>query len=188
MIFLLLIITLSIFADDKPGNQPNAIATKIAPCHLKPLAGSLPVTYKKKGDTCTVQEVTVDSIGNPWFSLTVNGQSLWSPARWWTYVSEIDSEAFVDGKQSDEDRKRRLTILKQHHDWPRRIIRAVRLGQICLDMNSEQLIASWETPLQKSNAFTVGVGQHGIWIYKPAQGPLVVVQIQNDKIIGWTTK
>ncbi len=164
----------------------KAITTKVTPYYSEPQSGLLPKGYLKKGKTHAISEVTVDTVGIPWFGIVIQTKSAWSPAKYWNYVSGIDTAAYIEGKQGDEDKKRRLRILREHRDWPRRIIRTVRFGRICLDMTGEQLIASWDEPFLKRSAFTIGLGSHEIWFYKNQKELFTAVVVKNDKIIGWS--
>lgn len=164
----------------------KAITIKLTSYYSQPHPGLLPRGYLKKGETHTIIDVTVDTVGIPWFSIVIQSKSVWSPAKYWNYVSEIDTAAYIEGKQGEEDKKRRLRILREHRDWPRRIIRIVRFGRICLDMTGEQLIASWDEPFLKRSAFTIGLGRHEIWFYKNQKELFTAVVVKNDKIIGWS--
>ncbi len=166
----------------------KAACNGVTPYYSEPCPGLLPKGYIQKGKIYPVPEVTVDTLGMPWFALPLKESKVWSPAKYWTYVSEIDTSAFAEGKQSEADKKRRLRILREHRGWPRRIIRSVRFGRICLDMTAEQLLASWDTPIQKNDAFTIGIGNHEIWLYNTHSGKYTAVLLKNDKVIGWSKK
>ena len=184
---ILLIICNVIIAFESDSLQ-KAIALKVAPLFTEAQTGLLPKNYVKKGDTCSVIGIQVDTSGFPWFNVSVKTNHYWSPVKYWQYVSDIDTAAYLEGKQSEEDKKRRLRILRQHRDWPRRIIRTVRFGRICLDMSGEQLIASWGDPIQKSNAYTIGLGKHDIWIFDSKNERKSIVLLKNDRIVGWSLK
>lgn len=186
-VIVLLLICKHLFAVENDSLQ-KAIAVKVTPLFKEAQANLLPINYAKKGDSCTVTGVHVDTSGIPWFNVSIRTNPYWSQAKYWQYVADIDTAAFLEGKQSEEDKKRRLRILRQHRDWPRRIIRTVRFGRICLDMNSEQLVASWGDPLQRSNAYTIGIGKHDIWIFESKNDKKAIVLLKNDKIIGWSLK
>ncbi len=167
----------------------KAITTKVAPFYSEPNIDLLPKGYVKKGDTNTIHFVSIDSLGNPWFQLVEKDFQVWSPAKFWQYIALIDTVAFLEGRQNEKEKRRRLRILREHRDWPRRIIRTVRFGRICLDMTTQHLAASWGDPTQKSNAFTVGLGIHSVWIYSEEAGSkITVVIIKNNSVIGWTSK
>ncbi len=171
-----------------PDTPQCARAIKTTPYYHEAKVGSLPAGYINKGDTCPVVAVHVDTTGIPWFQFNINSSPVWSPAKYWKYISEIDTTAYAEGKQGDEDKKRRLRVLREHREWPRRIIRAVRFGRICLDMTGEQCIASWDKPEQKSSSFTIGLGKHAIWLFKDQSNIYTAVIIKNNRIIGWTFK
>ena len=165
----------------------KVVAMKVTPYFAEARPGLLPRGYVNQGDTCLMLQAHVDSLGAPWFELKRDEQKIWSSAKNWQYVSDIvDEEVSAARKQSDADRKRRLRILQKHRDWPRRIIRLVREGEICLDMTAEQLAASWGEPLHKSRAFTVGLGEHEFWIFSGEKGRMPVVSLRNGRIIGWS--
>lgn len=147
----------------------------------------LPVAYANKGDTCTVLGVHVDTTGTPWFGLSRDGGSTWSPARFWRYVAGGEGGAVVSVSRTDEDRKRRLRILRQHSGWPRRIVRAVREGEVCLDMTEEQLAAAWGEPFQRSSAFVLGLGSVTIRFFRVADRPLIGVVLLDGRVVGWTS-
>lgn len=177
-----------VFTSESDSLQ-KAITTKVTPFYSEPKIDLLPKGYLKKGDTSTIHLVSIDSLGNPWFQLGIKASPVWSPAKFWQYISLIDTAAFIEGKQNEKEKKRRLRILREHRDWPRRIIRTVRFGRICLDMTGQQLAASWGDPTQKSNAFTIGLGRHSIWIYNEQAGSTITaVIIKNNLVIGWTNK
>lgn len=167
------------------------IALQIAPLYTQMKTELLPANYRKKGEIIVMLDISVDTAGVPWFALEDANDTLWSPAKYWQYILENDQtkEDLIKGISiADLDRQRRLKILIKHREWPRRIIRAVRQGQICLDMSSEQLIAAWDKPIQKSSAFTLGLGKHTVWFYKDTKGALTTVMLKNDVIIGWSTQ
>lgn len=187
VIMSIIIVFKTLFAFD-PDSLQKAISLKINPYYSEAQSGLLPKGFVNKGDTATIFGIQVDTVGIPWFQIKIKKKVLWSPVKYWQYVSEIDTAAFIEGKQSAEDKKRRLRILREHKDWPRRIIRAVRFGRICLDMDREQLIASWDKPFQKTTAFTIGLGKHSIWMFKGKKDNIAAVLIKNGRIIGWTIK
>ena len=55
-------------------------------------------------------------------------------------------------------------------------------------MTEEQLIASWDEPIQKSSAFTIGLGTHSIWIFEGKKSEVPAVILKDQKVIGWTKK
>lgn len=183
-----MVIGYNILSASESDDTQNALATKLTPYYSEAKPGLLPRGYIKKGDTCAIRNVHVDTAGIPWFSFKIKTETVWSPAKYWIYISEIDTAAYVQGKKSEEEKRRRLRILRDHRDWPRRIIRAIRFGRICLDMSIEQLRASWDEPFQKSSAFTIGLGTHSVWIYKGQKGNILAVLLKNEKVIGWTER
>ena len=47
----------------------KAITTKVTPFYSEPQSGLLPKGYLKKGETHAIREVTVDTVGIPWFGI-----------------------------------------------------------------------------------------------------------------------
>ena len=81
-----------------------------------------------------------------------------------------------------------MSVLRDHPDWPRSVIRAVRNGQVCLDMTGGHLKASWGEPFQKSMAFTLGMGKHDMWFFRASDGAILTVSLQNDRVVGWVVE
>jgi len=86
----------------------------------------------------------------------------------------------------DEDKKKRLKIISKHPEWTRKIKRAVRDGNICLEMNGEQLTASWGEPSKKLQAFIINAGDFDLWIYTTSKDKFIAVSLKDDRIIGWS--
>jgi hypothetical protein len=98
-----------------------------------------------------------------------------------------DSALFNDAiSVTDVEIKRRLHIVLEHKEWPRRIQKIVKDGKICLEMTKEQLLASWGEPIQKNDAFLLGFGKHEVWFYKGTDGRYLVVNVAQGKVIGWS--
>lgn len=190
MIQSLIIITCIFFfnTDIYSQNQQKALATSISPYYKSLNNEGLPTGYISKNDTGIIQSVMLDSAGIPWFSIMTGGVCVFSPAKYWKYLSDADTSAYADGESNDSDKKRRLTILHDNPQWPRRIIRAVRTGRICLDMTSAQLIAAWGEPIQKSDAFAVGLGTHTIYFFQNSSEKLTSVLLKDDVVVGWSLK
>ncbi len=106
-------------------------------------------------------------------------------------LKEIDNsvslnEIGIKRQEQREDRKRRNAILKANKNWPTRIKKNIKKGLICLNMTSEQLVASWNEPISKSSAFILGLGNVQIYNYKGSGASNIVAIIKDDKLIGWT--
>jgi hypothetical protein len=174
--------------DTRPAQSEagRVVSVRPAPHCPEPLPGLLPAGYINKGDTCLVETTLVDSSGGAWFLLHTGTTRVWSPAVNWRYVGAVTDEISASRGVNDDDRKRRLRILQQHREWPRRIIAAVREGKICLDMSGEQLVASWGEPSQKSPAFAVGLGVHEAWFYAGTGSDAAVVLLIDGRVIGWS--
>ncbi|MBD3345486.1 MAG: hypothetical protein GF401_10530 [Chitinivibrionales bacterium] len=183
--FLLFCIPFLVLAGE---NRRAAIALKSVPCFETPVEGTLPRNYIDKLDTCYVESLHVDSTEQPWFRVVNDQASGWVRAQNIRYVSDLNADFIAGRLQGDEDKKRRLVILRKHPEWPRRIQRAVRNGQICMDMTEEQVRASWGKPLHAEMAFILGLGDHRTWFYKDKTGKPVCVTLQNERVIGWSGK
>ncbi len=79
-----------------------------------------------------------------------------------------------------------MAKLRDHPDWPRRIMQAVRKAAICLKMTREQLLLSWNEPYQKTSGFILGFGDVEIYFYRQAD-PIAVI-LKNGEIVGWSEK
>jgi hypothetical protein len=175
----------------------NAIAVETAPFFEAPESGLLARGFIDKRDTCAVDSTVVDSTGTAWFHVRSlralragrDGKSEgWVLSKAVTYISDIPADFASREARGDEDKKRRLEILKSRPEWPRRIIKAVRSGQICLDMTVEQVVASWGEPAEKRKSFMIGVGDYQTLLYNKGGGKgTLIVTLQNNRVIGWTT-
>jgi hypothetical protein len=168
----------------------TAIALETSPVFESPGPGLLAKGFIDKRDTCAIDSTCVDSLGTAWFHVRPgNGKhgGGWVPAKALAYASDVPSDFASQAATGDEDKKRRLEILKEHAQWPRRIVKAVRNGQICLDMSEEQVVASWGQPSEKRQTFMIGVGEYLTLLYPAAKKGTLVVSLQNDRVIGWTT-
>ena len=99
LFMLLLFISKAIYASGNDSLQ-KAIALNVAPLFDEARTGLLPINYVRKGDTCTVVGVQVDTSGVPWFHVTLKTKKYWSPVKYWQYVSEIDNTTFPNGTGS----------------------------------------------------------------------------------------
>jgi len=176
----------------------SAVVLETTPVFDEPAPGLLARGFIDKHDSCSVDSTHVDSTGAPWFrvrALRAPGAATktaggWVSAKAVLFVSDMPADFASQDARGDGDRKRRLEILKNHPLWPRRVIQAVRNGRICLDMSEEQVAASWGEPAEKRKAFMIGVGDYLTLVYRDAgtgKGTLVVA-VQNDRVIGWTTE
>jgi hypothetical protein len=165
----------------------RAVALTEVPRFGEPLETGLPVGILGAGDTCIVDSAEVDSIGGVWFGTRRGAGFCWARADNIRYVTERPSLASPPPARGESPRTKRavMSILREHPDWPRRVVNAIRLGQVCIDMTGAQLLASWGEPLQKSKAFTLGLGEHDLWFYKSDSGALLTVTLQGDRVIGW---
>jgi hypothetical protein len=179
-------------AAELPEQDTNATALrrisagKVVPFYAKPQSDLLPSGYFGKDENCDAESLFVDTSGSAWFRIRRNGASVYSPASDWRYVAAAGEDVSTQRSEDDADRKRRLLILQQHRDWPRRIIKAVRDGTICLDMTTEQIIASWDEPFQKSRCFTLGLGNYEVWFFTGRDKKLLAVTLTNGRVTGWS--
>lgn len=54
-------------------------------------------------------------------------------------------------------------------------------------MSEEQVVASWGEPAEKRKAYMIGVGDYLTLFYRRSGQGTLVVALQNDRVIGWTT-
>ena len=184
--FLYLLIVLLALAAVGQTVKKTAFAMETTPYFEKPDQGLLPKGFLGKRDTCTADSTFIDSAGVAWFRVQTKSSNGWAFARAMRYVSDIPADFFSSEKKGDEDKKHRGDIIKSHPEWPLRIKKAVRSGQVCLDMSVEQLVASWGEPLEKRKTFILGVGEYNIYIYKGTAKGSLLVCLQNNRIIGWS--
>jgi len=161
----------------------------LTPLYENPSPADLPRSYLEPSDTCRTDASLVDSTGVVWVSVKSGGN------RGWVRQSSLrrPSAPEADRGQAvtvklDADAKRRYRILEQHPDWPRRIVKAVREGKICLDMSEEQLAASWGEPQHKGSAFILGAGSYDQWYFKFGNGPVQSVFLVKGRVVGWTER
>lgn len=167
-------------------NAPrSAVAVETAPYFDKPEFGLLPKGYIGKRDSCMVDSAFVDSAGIPWFCIRIKNSVAWVQASSLRYATEVGPDFFSQQAKGEEDKKRRLEILQKHPEWPHRIKKAVRNGQVCLDMSEDQIVASWGRPAERKKSFMIGVGDYVCLVYKGGQG-LLIVALQSDRVIGWS--
>jgi hypothetical protein len=161
----------------------------LTPLYEKPVSNGFPIAFLEPADSCITDSSIAEGTGGAWFrikSRTLEG--------WVTGSSMRGTEAGIEEprikagafKKSDPDAKRRYRILEQHADWPRRIVKAIREGNICLDMNEEQLSAAWGDPLRKARAFILGAGQQELWYFKGEDDIILAVFLSSGRVVGWS--
>jgi hypothetical protein len=170
------------------GVPKKALALETAPCYEEPRSDGLPRLYVGPSDTILVDSVFIDSSNVAWFKVRAKNLSVWTIGAKVRYVSEVSGEMFAVKAQEDQDKFRRLKILREHDAWPRRIKNAVRAGQVCLSMTGQQLEASWEAPQQKEKLFILGIGACESWHYAATAKKPCSVILQNDAVIGWSAE
>jgi hypothetical protein len=144
----------------------------------------------KEGMLLTVKSVVTDTAGREWYMITLPKEKLEG------FVPAADVEMVGDEEKSkiylkqsseeSEDKRRRMTELRNHPEWPRRIRSAVHGGAICLKMSKEQLFASWEKPYFETSGFILGLGNVEILFYRK-ENPVAIV-VKNNEVAGWSEK
>ncbi|MFH0920699.1 MAG: hypothetical protein V1913_10075 [Fibrobacterota bacterium] len=148
------------------------------------------VQMLKPGALIEVKSIVTDTLGKEWYMVRAaeNGVTGFVPSSTLELLGDEDkakTQLTID-KNENTDKKRRLTALKGHPDWPRRIQSAIRSGTLCLKMSQDQLFMSWQKPYQQTRGFILGFGEVKILFYREAK-PVAVV-IKNDEIVGWSEK
>lgn len=184
-------VTIVFFAAGTVRATPkNAIVTETVPFFEEPGPGLLARGFLDKHDTCAVDSTHVDSAGAAWFHVRASSMKKadgWVNSKSVLFLSDMPVDFSSREARGDEDKKRRLEIIKTKPQWPRRIMQAIRNGRICLDMSEEQVVASWGEPAEKRKAFMIGIGDYSMFVYKNASRETLLVALRNDKVIGWTT-
>ena len=161
----------------------------LTPLYEKPASNGFPIAFLEPADTCISDSSISEGTGVTWLLIRsrnlhgwVNGSSVCGKGNDST-ESGTRAGAF---RKNDPDAKRRYRILEQHADWPRRIVKAVREGNICLDMNKEQLSAAWDKPFRKSKAFILGAGELELWYFEGEDGVIFSVFLNRGRVVGWS--
>jgi hypothetical protein len=182
--------TVSNSLDSSPQSKfKRAKITQLSPIFELPIKGRLPLFYFEKNLSCTIDSTVSDSSGEVWLFLVHENKKGWalSDNVQMSSSDDKDSALFNDAiSVTDVEIKRRLHIVLEHKEWPRRIQKIVKDGKICLEMTKEQLLASWGEPIQKNDAFLLGFGKHEVWFYKGTDGRYLVVNVAQGKVIGWS--
>lgn len=183
----LLISSLSLFAQDAPKQKPMRVLHS-ASVYDAPAPGLLPVLIIDAGDTMLADSSRVDSLGHAWFRGSIKHKKGWVQASDVAFFMK-NNDTVSTSTGPDKDKVKRAKIVWEHPQWPRRIQKAVRDGDVCLDMSQEQLLAAWGEPLNKGKGFMLGVGEYEYWFFgtSAAKQPLAVMLL-NAKVVGWTTK
>lgn len=166
----------------------RAIVLKSSALYDEPLSGLLPQSFAEKGDSCVVDSFFTDSAGVTWFRLAIKGARQWANGIKVSYITAENQDVQSLVLRDDADAKRRLRILRDHQDWPRRIKGAVREGRVCLGMTRDQLAAAWGDPMQKGSSFMVGTGECETWFFKGVRGNLLFVNLLEGAVAGWYLK
>ena len=148
------------------------------------------VLMLKAGILLQVKSVVTDSAGKEWYMVSLLKEKLEG------FVPSGDIELLGDEEKGNlylkataeegEDKKRRLSELRKHPDWPMRVRSAVHNGAICLKMSVDQLYASWAKPYVETSGFILGFGNVDIFFYRQ-ENPVAVV-VKGNEVIGWSEK
>ena len=187
--FTLMTLVVAVFAGavQVSAESKSALIVESAPWYDNPAPAQLPQGFFEKMDSCIVDTAVVDSAGTPWFKVHKGSRQGWVAASKVRYTSEIKDDFFTAVRSDDADKKRRLSVLRQHENWPRRIKLAVRNGSVCLDMTAEQVVAAWDKPVRTGKAFVLGVGTVTRCYFGESAATVLCVDLQNDRVIGWST-
>ncbi|MBN2036820.1 MAG: hypothetical protein JW768_08775 [Chitinispirillaceae bacterium] len=162
--------------------------TGLTPVYATTSEGHLPIAYVEPADTCRVDSTVAQGDSIIWVHISSGSKRGWIRSSALQRASEAGegSTSRRSFHAKDPDAKRRYRVLEKSPEWPRRIIRAVRDGTICLDMNEAQLVAAWGAPFQKSSAFILGAGSQQLWHYKDSKGRIQVVVLSKGRVVGWS--
>jgi len=188
MIKILLFMALALFAE--PSVNGRFTPKTLAEIRVLPTDGAEAVQMVKAGTELEVRSILTDTLSREWYMVKIkNGTG-------GGFVLASELEPVDDGekdttllklkKEESADKKRRLSSVKNHPEWPRRIKSAVRQGALCLKMDSDQLIASWQEPYLRTTGFILGNGDVDIYFFRP-ENPVAVV-LKNNEVIGWSEK
>ena len=163
---------------------------KILELKEKPREQAETVLMLKEGVLLQVKSVFTDTLGKEWYMVSLPREKLegFVPAGDIEMLGDEEKSRVFVKQESEEnqDKKRRLTELRKHPDWPRRIRSAVHNGTICLKMSLDQLYASWEKPYFETTGFILGSGNVNIVFYRQ-ENPVAVV-VKNSEVVGWSEK
>jgi hypothetical protein len=182
---VLLMICCVIFGQD---SLKKAIVLQTTPLYDEPVGGMLPQSFIEKGDSCVIDSFFTDSSGISWFHVKKPGLLKWAQKLSVAYVTPENEDIQSVVIKDEADAKRRLRILRDHAEWPRRVKSAVRAGKVCLGMDPSQLAAAWGDPFQKGKSFILGVGECDTWFYKGNKEQILFVVLSRGNVIGWYQK
>jgi hypothetical protein len=186
-IFFVVVSQAVVFADK--SQAPTFVPLGLTPLFDSPVPGGFPVSYLEPEDTCRIDSTKFDTSNVEWAFVKSQSRSGWlqkSSVRPTGGQSPAQQSSGGNASVLDDDAKRRYRIVEKHPEWDRRIVKVIRDGKICLDMNDAQLLASWGEPLQKSTAFILGAGNQDLWIYKGQSGTYETVFLVKGRIVGWS--
>jgi hypothetical protein len=171
------------------ASAKTAVVMTTVPYFEQPAEGLLPKGYLDKKDTCSTDSVFSDSGGVSWFHVRFKTAEGWVVSSALRYIADVSADFFAQRSElADEDMHRRADVVKAHPEWPLRIRKAIHSGQVCIDMNTEQIVASWGEPREKRGMYMLGVGDYYCLVYKGHTGTDVFVTVQNDQVIGWSVE
>jgi|GEM_PF-2139099 len=170
-------------------NNVQIRITGLTPLFDLPVKGALPQRYAETDQVFKIDSAFTDSAGAQWYCVTRNNQKNWLLSSSVQRIQQGTTGSTIEKStpvRTDADQKRRLHIVLQHNEWPRRIQNVVREGKVCLGMTHEQLTASWGEPVQRDNSFISDHVKFQLWIYKGKNGQLLTVNLMNGKVCGWS--
>jgi hypothetical protein len=187
-VFTLCIALAGVFADTLPAIDSVRIVLPLGltPLFDVPAPGGFPISYLEPSDTCRIDSARFDTANVEWAFVRSQSRSGWLQKSSLRPALVPPMVPQSKANKPDADAKRRYRVLGQHPEWERRIVKVIREGKICLDMSEEQVLASWDEPLQKSVVFILGAGKQNIWLYKSPSGRFETVFLVNGRVVGWS--
>jgi len=85
--------------------------------------------------------------------------------------------------QDKKEQMRRFKVVKKNRHWPLRIKKAVKAGQILLQMTKDQVLGAWGKPQKTGLGFMVDMGEYEILYYKSDESAFVT--LKNNVVTGW---
>ncbi len=195
MIYNTILVCVLLFFLLKPVDAASAVATlytpkKLAEIKALPTDGAETAEMVTAGSVLRIISSVTDTLDRIWYLVRIAATEKGG------FVLGGDIEPLPDeidtlntpriGKPLNEEKKRRLAIVKANPDWSRRVKSALLAGTICLGMSREQLAASWLAPDHETSGFVIGAGEVSILFYRKVD-PVAVV-VKNGEVIGWSEK
>jgi len=171
------------------GDDSLLFPLGLTPLYEKPVSNGFPIAFLEPADTCITDSSISEGTGVTWLLIRSGNLQGWVTGSSMYRKGNDSGESRIRAgvfRKSDPDAKRRYRILEQHAGWPRRIVKAVREGNICLDMTEEQVSAAWGDPIRKAKAFILGAGQQELWYFKGEDGIILSVFLNRGRVVGWS--